>query len=145
MMHPTALGINPKYIKEYIEEIAKTCPLENIVLAASGLEFSGVKNVTSYLTMVTGDVMVDAIKRSVPPHPLRPHVNGWLHACAIGCVERENHTRPGRSKAADYVPTGSQEEPEPQRPESPIIIDVDGNESLILFSYQTSLKLYFVD
>jgi hypothetical protein len=148
MLHPTALGIRPQYIVDYPEETAKTCPLEKIVMICHGLEFDSTHEVKSCLTTVTGDVIVDAIRRRVPPHPLRPEVNGWLYACATAWEERGKPSKPGRSRAADFKPTGSQEwdkETELQRSESPILIDIDRNESLILFSHYMFLKLYFVD
>ena len=111
MLHPTSLGIRPQYIAEYLKEIAKTsrCPLDKIFMVCHGLYMDGTSSVLSHLTIVKGNDMVDGIHRRVPPLPLRPHLNGWLQACAEAWDKRENSTKPGRSHAQDGAWTLSQE------------------------------------
>jgi hypothetical protein len=136
MLHPTGLGIRPQYIEDYLEEIAKTCPLEKIVMVCHGMEIGDGHNVLSRLTVVTGDLIVDAIHRRVPPYPLRPPVNGWLDACAKAWEAREKPTKPGRSKGGEVNFTNSQpwyQEPSLTTTVTTNEIDIDGNESLILF------------
>jgi hypothetical protein len=101
MLHPTGLGIRPQYIEDYLEEIAKTCPLEKIVMVCHGLEIDGRHDALSRLTVVTEDVMVDAIHRRFHPYPLRPPVNEWLDACVKAWKAREKPTMPGGSKGGE--------------------------------------------
>ena len=111
MLHPTSLGIRPQYIAEYLEEIAKTsgCPLDKVFMVCHGLYMEGTASVLSHLTIVKGSDMVEGIHRRVPPFPLRPHLNGWLQACAEAWDKRENSTKPGRSHAQEGGWTLSQE------------------------------------
>ena len=111
MLHPTSLGIRPQYIVEYLENITKIsgCPLEKMFMVCHGLYMNGTASVLSHMTIVKGKDMVDAVNRRVPPFSLRPHVNGWLQACADAWDKRVNGTKPGRSNAQDGEWSLSQE------------------------------------
>ena len=99
---------------------------------------NGVFSVISKLTIVPGNVMVDAINRRAPPHSLRPHVNGWLDACAKAWDARIKPTKPGRSKAGSgtgsVVLTNFQPwHPNPATTATANEDNGDGKDSLLLF------------
>jgi hypothetical protein len=111
MHHPTSLGIRPQYIAEYLEKIASVskCPLDKILLICHGLYFNGTTSTLAWQTRVKASDMIDGINRRATPYPLRPHLNGWLQACADAWDKRKNSTAPGRSHALDGPDTMSQE------------------------------------
>ena len=103
-----------------------------------GLEMNVVFSVISKLTIVPGNVMVDAINGRAPPHSLRPHVNEWLDACAKAWDARIKPTKPGRSKAGSgtgsVVLTNFQPwHPNPATTATANEDNGDGKDSLLLF------------
>jgi hypothetical protein len=108
MLHPAALGVRPQYIADYLELIGTACPLERVIMCCHGLELDANVQVKPRITLVKGRDMLDGINQQVPPYPMRPELNGWLHVCAHECVAREVPTLGGRSKAAPIVWSGSQ-------------------------------------
>jgi hypothetical protein len=75
--------------------------------------------------------LVDGIIRKVTPFPCRPHLNGWLQACAEAWAKRKNSTAPGRSHATDGPSTLSQEW---MKPDSAIGRAVDAQESAAILT-----------
>jgi hypothetical protein len=112
MSHPEQLGINPKFLIEYLLAIYSVCPElneEDLYLAAYGSE---IRKSRVILRPMINDVptMIKELRSKLPPHDQKGYPQArWRSACWNSYEVREKMPENGRNCVQEAPLTLSQE------------------------------------
>jgi hypothetical protein len=112
MTHPEQLCVNPRFIKDYLEDFFAKCPKlskQELYLAAWGSDFEDKRKVDNTVfggikfrpLFVSAEVMIKEIVMELPPYDARGiHSARWRHACMQSYNPREDTPQKGRNAPA---------------------------------------------